>query len=380
MAEQEETTQVPKAPRRRRRRRTRPGKFTIAEVAEKAGISKATVSRVLNNYEFVSAETRAKVRAAIAELNYRPSEVARAMTSGYTKALGVILPDYGDDRTGRSIHLITESARRRGYDALVRCCGASEDDEVRAIRAMAARAVDGILMVPSLQKETESEFLNVLNEMEIPFVLMRPLEGTDADQVQVDYAAVLEESLGQMADRSRSRVAVIAPTEAQRIEVSDLQAGSMKRRFENALKVAGLNAGQCSLYTPDQTRSEIRALIARLFSTEIKPDGVITWDRVALNTVSQILWRAGLVVGKDVDIIASEDDALQSPMREALDVVISSAEREASRLAVRRLCARIEGTAEQTTSILTVRPRLTDMREVERAEQERLTLDTVVFT
>lgn len=66
---------------------------TIREVAVRAGVSPSTVSHIINNTRFVAPETRERVLAAMAELNYRPNVLARSLRRGETRTLGLILPD-----------------------------------------------------------------------------------------------------------------------------------------------------------------------------------------------------------------------------------------------------------------------------------------------
>ena len=69
---------------------------TIKEVAQRAGVSVTTVSRVLNNRGYISQEMHDKIYATMAELNYRPNEVARSLTKRHTQIIGVLVPSVGD--------------------------------------------------------------------------------------------------------------------------------------------------------------------------------------------------------------------------------------------------------------------------------------------
>lgn len=120
---------------------------TIREVARAAGVSVATASRALNGLSSVTKETRAKIEAAAAELDYVPHSGARSLTRRKTDTIGVILPDLYGEFFSEIIRGIDQVVQRAGKHLLLSNMHGSAEETRLAIRAMRGR-VDGLLVMP----------------------------------------------------------------------------------------------------------------------------------------------------------------------------------------------------------------------------------------
>ncbi len=120
---------------------------TLEDVARAAGVSTATVSYVINAAKPVSAATRARVEAAIAELGYRPSPSARSLRTGQHHMLGLLLPDLANPFFPALAQAVAETARELGYGLMLSESGSDSASEDQALQAMQQR-VDGIVWVP----------------------------------------------------------------------------------------------------------------------------------------------------------------------------------------------------------------------------------------
>ncbi len=160
---------------------------TIQEVADLAGVSKATVSAVLNDKKTVKESTRAEVLEAIRKLNYRPREAARTRTTTETlRAVGFVLREIGNPYYAEIITGAESYLRERGYVTLV---AASEGDfkaEQRIIKVMTQKDVDGILLTPVLDNETDLSHIFDLKRRNVRFVLLEEIRGVQANLVDVD--------------------------------------------------------------------------------------------------------------------------------------------------------------------------------------------------
>src|SRR5512132_1008300 len=126
---------------------------TIRDVARRAQVSVASVSRVLNRLDNVSEETRARVTAAVDELGYVPHAGARSLSLARTGAIGVVLPDLHGEFFSEIVRGMDREASRRGYLLLLSNLHGSPDQASLALRAMHGR-VDGlIVMAPQLKAE-----------------------------------------------------------------------------------------------------------------------------------------------------------------------------------------------------------------------------------
>lgn len=160
---------------------------SIRDIAERAGTSMATVSRVINDSGYVSAATRARVQAAIDALAYTPNAGARRMRTGASRMVGVLLPALDVPFFGIMAHVIERELFRRGLQALICCTDESAAQEARYISMLLSQQVDGVLAasvmadIPQYQR---------LVDAGIPIVAIdRVLPGLAAVSVAADHHA-----------------------------------------------------------------------------------------------------------------------------------------------------------------------------------------------
>ncbi len=143
---------------------------TIYDVAREAGVSMATVSRVLNDTAVVKEETKKRVLEAIAKLSYRPNAVARGLASKRTKTIGVIVPDVSAGFMAELVRGIEDVARMYNYHIILCNSDGMVQKEIDLVGTMWEKQVDGIIfMSPRLR----SEHIDTFEEAQLPIVLCR---------------------------------------------------------------------------------------------------------------------------------------------------------------------------------------------------------------
>jgi LacI family transcriptional regulator len=157
---------------------------TISDVAKRAGVSKATVSHVINNTRFVEEETRQRVLQAIAELGYRPSSAARSLTTNRTETIGVVISDASNYFFGEVLLGIEDVLRPANYGLIV--CNTAEilEREAHYLDLLLRQRVDGVIAAATSQR------WDILAQAEVqhtPLVFMdRSFEGLGGPFVGVD--------------------------------------------------------------------------------------------------------------------------------------------------------------------------------------------------
>ncbi|MEW5961685.1 MAG: LacI family DNA-binding transcriptional regulator, partial [Chloroflexota bacterium] len=123
---------------------------TMREVAQKAGVSIKTVSRVVNEQGEISEATRERVLAAIGELGYRPSRIARAMVTQRTRTVGFIIPDITNPFFSEVARGIQDTAQANGYNVFI--CNTEEDpaEHLQILYSLADQGVDGLIIFSSV--------------------------------------------------------------------------------------------------------------------------------------------------------------------------------------------------------------------------------------
>ncbi|MEL7215261.1 MAG: LacI family DNA-binding transcriptional regulator [Pseudomonadota bacterium] len=120
---------------------------TLSDVAQRAGVSTATVSRCLNTPDQVTDATRARVMDAIAELGYSPNFGARVMAAKRTHTIGAIIPTMENAIFARGLQAFQEELRTLGYTLLVASSSYRQDIEEEQVRALVARGAEGLLLI-----------------------------------------------------------------------------------------------------------------------------------------------------------------------------------------------------------------------------------------
>jgi DNA-binding LacI/PurR family transcriptional regulator len=164
-----------------------PKPVTIAEVARRAGVSKTTVSKHLNDVPYVSDSAAARIDEAIDALDFRPNSLARSLVTKRTGSLAVVIPSITNPFYPDLVAAIDTEASRRGYDLILVSTGADAAREAALIRDIRRKRVDGILFASARVDGAE---LNGLVERGEKIVMVsRHVEGVSADHVVPDNHA-----------------------------------------------------------------------------------------------------------------------------------------------------------------------------------------------
>jgi len=126
---------------------------TIYDISQIAGVSIATVSRVLNDSTKVSEKTKERVLAVIKELNYEPNVFARSLGTGSMKTIGIMCDDVSDIYMANAVSTLERELRQNGFNAVLDCTGSQYDNKKRSLKAMENRKVDAVIMVGSHYEE-----------------------------------------------------------------------------------------------------------------------------------------------------------------------------------------------------------------------------------
>lgn len=159
---------------------------TMSDVAKRAGVAPITVSRVLNEYEFVKPDTRAKVLAAVAELGYRPNLAARALATRKTRVVGVLVADAFGHGPISALWAIEQAAGDAGYTVTV--ISIRDDDYasiVRGLQRLTGQGVDGIVMVAPQHASERAAFTSF---EDVPVVTLSSFDAGDRTPIMLDSA------------------------------------------------------------------------------------------------------------------------------------------------------------------------------------------------
>jgi LacI family transcriptional regulator len=183
---------------------------TIKEVAQKAGVSTATVSRVFSHTVPVDERTALKVKQAASELRYIPSALGRSLSTRRTDTIGLLLPDLFGEFFSEVIRGGDETAQQNNYHLLVSSSHTSRDDIEAALKTMRGRVDGVVIMSPHIDAST----LDATLPRHLPVVLLNCYtEGNGYDSLNIDNFGGAREMVRHIMGHGHTRVAIIKGTE-----------------------------------------------------------------------------------------------------------------------------------------------------------------------
>lgn len=185
---------------------------TIGDVAEKAGVSVATVSHVINGTRYVSSELTERVENAMDELGYHPNVVARSLKTDKTQTLGLLASDLSNPFFSKLLRGVEDRALEEDYSLIV--CNTDEtlEKEKLYIDVLSQRKIDGLLIAPTGKSDKS---LSTLREREIPFVFIdRKARGIEADAVLSDNVGGSMAATRHLVDLGHRRIGIILGLES----------------------------------------------------------------------------------------------------------------------------------------------------------------------
>ncbi len=180
---------------------------TMAEVAELAGVSIATVSRVLNGHSTVAPELRVRVSAAVEELSYRPNRLAQNLRRRNAEMIGVVISDIENPHFAEMIHVAEEEAYQRGYRMLL--CNTDESSEKQRayLQVLADERPVGVIIAPC---DASGPEIGELIDMGIPVVAFdRPVKDERADAVLADNFEAARLGVEHLAGSGATRIGYV---------------------------------------------------------------------------------------------------------------------------------------------------------------------------
>lgn len=155
---------------------------TAMDVAHASGVSLATVSRVLNGYEFVKESTRTRVMEAVEQLGYVANWQARSLASGSSGIIGLVVPNLDMGYVGSIVQAIDQELERTNYDLILYTSHRHPGKESFYVNAIANGMTEGLLLVVPKTQET---YLDALRKQNFPYVLVDQADATENSNVVV---------------------------------------------------------------------------------------------------------------------------------------------------------------------------------------------------
>ncbi len=306
---------------------------TIADVARKAGVSTTTVSRVINRFSPVNAETKRRVLATMEELDYSPSVIARGMRGQKTKSIGIVIPDFRSYWYSELLNYVEIEARR--HDHLAIACSTEIDParELEYLNDLLSRQVDGLILCWFRSSPEQQSFLKALVKR-TPLVIMdQPASGLNASSVYTDGYAGVKRITRALLHQGHDRIAII---------VADRRYSEIERRYHgylDAFRDHGLTVDSRLVVEQEIGFNPGYDGARKLFARQ-RPTAVVTVDDVTAIGVLQYCHDNGIRVPEQVSVTGFDNILMSQFVTPRLTTIAQPLE-ELARSAVDQLMRKI---------------------------------------
>lgn len=306
---------------------------TIRDVAREAGVSPATVSRYLNGNIELPAETAGRIDAASKRLDYRPNLLAKRLSLGSSETIGLVTPEIANPFFAALAAAAEDEARRAGFSILLSSTGGDLEMEAASIDRLAARHVDGLLVLTN--RADDGRLRDLIDGRTDVVVLDEDVPGAKVTRIFVENEAGAYDATRHLIAAGHRRIAHIGGP-GQLLSSRERFAGFAKAMAEAGLLVED-GLVRFGAYERDFGRDATRAILA-----ESRPTAVFTGsDYIAIGVLQELAAR-GLSVPADLSLASFDDmpfaDLLSPPIttvRQPIEAL--------GRLGIRTLLARIRG-------------------------------------
>ncbi len=183
---------------------------SIKDVAREAGVSIATVSRVLNDIDVVNEDTKKKVKDAIQKLAYRPNIVARSLKTQKSSTIGIIIPDISNQFYPEIVRGCEDVANIYNYNIMLCNADLDVEKEMEALRILKEKMIDGVIY---MSNSIDHNIIDLIKELQLPTVLV---ETTDAEgifpSVTIDNVMAAADAVKYLANKGNKKIAYVGTT------------------------------------------------------------------------------------------------------------------------------------------------------------------------
>ena len=276
--------------------------MNIKKVAERAKVSTATVSRLINKTSYISPETAKRVWRAIEELDYYPNVNARGLASGKSLILGLIVSDIVNPFFPELVKSFDEAALHHGYEIITANTNYDPTRTILRVRRLIERRIDGVAIMTS---EMDQSLVDELSTRGIPIVFLDTGEVQEnISNIRVDYAQGVSEAVNHLLELGHRRIGYISgPLELKSARIR-------RSAFLDFLNENGIIEEDELITIGDYKAKGGSEAMMKLLNLKKPPTAVLASNDLTAIGAMQALRMRGLRVPEDVSIIGFDDISL----------------------------------------------------------------------
>ena len=325
---------------------------TMKDIARDLGVGVTTVSKVLRNHQDVSEKTRKRVLERVKELNYMPNLAARALVTGRTYLVGLVVPDLLHTFFAQIANSLSEALLKKGYGLIIATSGEDPELEKRTVDRLLGRRLDALVIASSC---TSAEIFTCIQESGQPFVLIdRRFPNLDAN-----YVGVNDDLVGALATEHLIEIGCKRIAHLRGPETSP----GIGRLSGYLRTIAKHKMKPLPGYVSAPRKADVRSResgedqMKQLLGLTQTPDGVFAYnDSMAIGAMDAIL-NGGLRIPEDVAVIGSGNLHYDSELRVPLSSIDQRTEQIGERTA-RLTVSLIESKTRPRSKTVIIQPEL----------------------
>jgi LacI family transcriptional regulator len=312
----------------------------IREIAKRARVSTATVSRAINHVPTVNAQLAKRVWNVIEELGYYPNTQARALVSGRSRIFGLIISEITNPFFPEIVQVFERIAVQHQYEILLTSTGNDPKRMETAVRRMIERRVEGVAVMTFGMEEVLLEDLKL---RKVPLVFADVgLSGPHVSNVRIDYLHGIRQAVQHLAALRHQKIAFISgPLRLKSAE-------ARKQAFVRSMKEIGLDVDRNLIVEGNHTIEGGIAALGQLLRLPTRPTAVLCSNDMTALGVMRKSYEDGIRIPQDLSVIGFDDIHLAQFVLPALTTVQMS-QAELARLAFNALLAEVQRETPSTT-------------------------------
>lgn len=306
-------------------------KSTLVLVAERAGVSTASVSRVLNGLP-TSERVAVRVREAASALGYVPDSTARSLKAGRTEQIALAVADVGNPVYVAMMHEVQRVVTTAGYRLILSSTGSDPRDEIRLLDSLDRGYADGLVMSPL---RVTDELVARLRTSRLPMVIIGSLpDGVDLDNVRADSARGMSLAVRHLVKQGRQHIAFINGP------VDTVPGAARLGGYLRAMGKRGLPLNADMQVSAEDFTFRDGLIAAETLLRQASPDAIVCANDLLAVAAQKVVGSSGLKVPDDIAIVGMDDTdtaELANPSLTSVDLGSVKRARAAAKLLLRRL-------------------------------------------
>lgn len=273
----------------------------IKDIAQRIGVSQATVSRTLRNPEIVSPKTREKVMAVVNELGFTPNKLGASLRNGRSGNIVVITPDITNPYFSPIVRAIEKVAMEKGYSVLL---GDTQEDPSREFQfgdLLMSSQADGIIISSQRLPFNTKIHKNILENLPPIVSTAEVVDNPDIHKVVVDNVAIAETAVQHLIDQGHTSIAAIAGIESHESTIQRLKG------MKNVLSVAGIEFEEKLVYYGDFSTSSGVEGAKKLLQQRKRPTAIFCFGDMMAIGAMHALRELDYDIPDDISVIGIDD-------------------------------------------------------------------------